>query len=169
MSVLHIPKLEWSDPIRLSSYLLCPKDTGIYAIGEPREASVPITLAVDFDAYMGRWPGNFRGLYVGISLSGGEGIRARLRAHARDRGCKRLRPYLAAVKDLHFLYIVGLGATNFEAALVHIKQSEIFPLNRRPELKRQAKRISDAMDAEAQAAGFQLADFSSMPDYFEDG
>ncbi len=55
--------------------------------------------------------------------------------------------------DLHLLYIGVLGATNYEALFVHISQKEFFPLNNRAELK---------------AAGWNLADFSSIPGYFED-
>jgi hypothetical protein len=170
MSLLGNPgRIEWSDPIRLRSYLLCPTGPGLYAIGEPRNPSAPIAPATEYDPYMGRWPENFRGLYIGISLSKGEGIRRRLRAHARGRGCKGLRSYLSAGVDLHFLYIAGLAATNYEALYVHMSQDEIFPLNRRSELKRQAQRFWREMEAADLAAGRKTADFFSIPGYFEDG
>jgi hypothetical protein len=126
---MPIPTLAWSDPIKLISYRQCPKGLGLYAIGEPRNPALPITPADAYDAYLGRWPENFRGLYIGISLSKREGIKGRLRAHARGRGCVGLKSYLAAGTDLHVLYIAGIDATNYEAVFVHIQREEIFPLN----------------------------------------
>lgn len=170
MSVLDLPSmLDWSDPIRLDAYRLCPKGPGIYAIGEPREASEPIVLATEHDAYLGRWPDNFRGLYIGISLSSADGIRGRLRAHARRRGCKGLHSYLDAGSDLYFLYKAGLGATNYEVAYVMLSQPELFPLNQRSELTRNALRRQRALDDHWRAAGREIVDFGAIPDYFEDG
>ena len=142
MSILDLPKrISWSDPIKLSSYRSCSKGPGVYVIGEPRDLSRPVALATDYDSYLGRWPGKFRGLYIGISESTREGIRGRLRSHARGRGSKGLKKYLDEAKDLQFIFMSGLGATNLETVYVHMRQPELFPLNVRSELRRQAQRF----------------------------
>jgi hypothetical protein len=66
---------------------------------------------------------------------------------------------------LHFLYIAGFDATNYETVFVHIQQEEIFPLNKRTELRRQAKRFSGEVD---KASGYKLANFSKIDGYFAD-
>jgi hypothetical protein len=169
VSILSIPSLDWSDAIKLDHYRLCPKSVGLYAIGEPEDPTLPITPAIEHNAYLGRWPENFRGLYIGISLAKREGIRGRLRSHYRGKGCKGLHAYLANGTDLHFIHIPGHGATNYEAAFIHIQQPGLFPLNDRSELKRYSRRFLSAADDEARAAGREIINFAAIDGYCEDG
>lgn len=96
----------WSEPRLLSDYLRAPRETGVYLIGEMREAGLPNDAQRD-DNFLGRgWPDGFFPHYIGRS-SGIRGVRCRLSAHARKKGNKCVAGRVDKGEDLYFICKTG--------------------------------------------------------------
>ncbi|MHB2247746.1 MULTISPECIES: hypothetical protein [unclassified Pseudomonas] len=97
-----------SDALPLERYLLAPRATGCYVIGEKFNSADQIIRNDTKDAYLPvGFPDNFRPIYVGISESQKSGIRSRLSCHYRGRGNKTVKKYLAEGRKLYFIYFLG--------------------------------------------------------------
>ena len=134
--------LNWLDPKLLNDYRSAPSGRGIYVIGKPIDPHKPVTACTDYDDYIGRWPDNMRGIYVGISESKGAGVRGRLSCHARGKGNKCVADHIRLGSTLYFITISGYMA-DFESLILCLKNHCQFECNVRDELERGAKRRLD--------------------------
>jgi len=162
----------WSDPEPLSRYGTCPKGPGIYAIGRARNELLPIEPTAEFDAYMFNWPDNLEPLYVGISESGAEGVRRRIRTHFRGRGNKKIAELVRAGKKLWFVACSGEEVVNFEALfLTAFAPGSGFIANKRSETRNFGKRLNRKIEADMRAKGIDpnCQPWLDDPDYFRDG
>ncbi len=97
-----------SDPLKLEDYLLAPKATGCYVVGEKIDHTKPTIRNDTKDAYLPTgFPDNFRPIYIGISESKRSGIRARLSCHYRKKGNKTIKKYIDEGRQLYFVYFLG--------------------------------------------------------------
>lgn len=139
--------MQWSKPALLAEYRDAPTGPGVYVVGHAADDTLPVSAIDKYDAYLGTWPDNFTGLYIGISESPGRGIRGRLSSHARKRGNKGLASYIVRGVELYYITIPQ-GNVTLKSLLLLLKQPSLFPCNIRSELKRNAARQRDIVRAE---------------------
>ena len=132
--------LDWADPEKLADYKNAPKEVGLYIIGCRRDANKQVTASADYDAYLGKWPDNFQGLYVGISENRKGGVRTRVSSHARKKGNKEIARRIRSGEELWFISISGKETIELEAVLLLLKTDTQFQCNVRDELERSARR-----------------------------
>lgn len=138
--------LFWSDPLPLFDHVQAPRGPGLYVIGMAHDPELPILPCAEIDPYMRNWPNNLRGLYIGISESRGEGVRRRLRCHAKGRGNRDLARRIAGGESLWFLTASGLELAAYEA--LFLMMTNAFPSNIRAEGRRYVARLHRQIDRE---------------------
>lgn len=159
--------LEWCDPVRIQDYRTAPVGAGIYAIGEPIDLTMPVTACDKHDPYLGRWPNNFRLVYVGISASDGRGMRGRLSSHSRKKGNKYVAARLRVGAELWFITISGRAMIEYEALFMCLKTLGQFDGNEREEASRSSKRRMKQIRTEMGAASCEFYDNLDMGEHGE--
>ena len=144
--------IRWEPPQRLADYREAKRGPGIYIIGEAIDPAKPVTPNDEVDAYVFNWPDNLRSLYVGISLSRGEGVRLRLRQHFKGRGNRGIKSDLEAGKALWFVACYGEEVADFEALFI-IMSTDGFRHNVRDEKSRFARRLNRKIEENMRANG----------------
>lgn len=144
MKNISLPPMIWTDPEPLASYRKCPLGSGLYVIGKARDEIKDIYPDAEYDGYIGTWPSNFAGLYVGISTRKPYGIRSRLSCHARGKGNKKIKDDISNGVDMHYIIINGDGAINYEYLFIALL-AKLCPYNSRDETKRYIKRNWDSL------------------------
>lgn len=121
---------------------------------------------------MFNWPENLLPRYIGISESKGEGVRRRIRAHAKCKGNKAIADLVQSGQPLWYVTCIDESAVNLEALfLVAFTKDTGFIANVRSETRNFAKRLHKVIDAELVAKGIDPSDqlWLEDPDYFRDG